>query len=277
MAHPKGIKLKKLTPDDHKINSLLVIPDAQNAPEHPTEHLVALSNWIVANQPEWIVDLGDWNDHVAAGRWESDAEKAAAGRDIMADLEHAMYCNDLTYGPAFERNKRLRKNKRYTPKIHRCKGNHEVRPETLCNKAPWLEGLIFNPKNYNEDKYGIQVHEFLEIISIAGVWFSHYFPQSSDGNVKQTRSGQSNARLQVQRLMNSAVAGHMQGLSTHVHTTPARRVRGIIAGSFYLHDEGYMGPDGNNYWRGVLHLKQVKNGEFSLSEIPMEELLRDWL
>lgn len=269
--------MKKLTRDDHLIKSLLIIPDAQNAPEHPTEHLVALSNWIIANQPEWIVDLGDWNDHKSAGRWESDAEKAEAGRDIMEDLSHAMYCNDLLYGPNQQRNKRLRKDKRYEPEIHRCKGNHEMRPEKLCNKEPWLRGLIFDSANYNEDKYGIQMHEFQEIISVAGVWFSHYFPQAADGNVKQTSRGQSNARLQIQRLMNSAVAGHMQGLSTHVHTTPARRVRGIIAGSFYQHDEGYMGPDGNNYWRGVLLLKQVQNGDFSLNEIHIDELMRDWL
>jgi hypothetical protein len=258
------------------MTDMVVIPDAQNAPGHPTDHLVALSNYLMYHKPSWVHDLGDWNDNKAAGRYESDAAKGLHERDVMADLKWAKDCNDILWSKVDKHNRKANRQRRYEPRKTRTLGNHEQRLNRLIEKEPWLKGLIFNENNFNEKKHGIECFKFLEIISISGVWFSHYFPQSADGNVKQMYRGQSNARLQVQRLANSSIAGHNQGMSTHLQTTPAKRMRGVIAGSFYQHDEDYMGEDGNNYWRGILHLRNMKNGDFDMQDISIESLMRDY-
>ena len=76
--------------------------------------------------------------------------------------------------------------------------------------------------------------------------------------------------------MRSCVAGHQQGLSTHIHHTGNRTIRGIIAGSFYMHQEAYLSPQGTNYWRGILMLHEVKNGNFGLMEVSLDYLRRKY-
>ena len=38
---------------------------------------------------------------------------------------------------------------------------------------------------------------------------------------------------------------------------------GLIAGSFYLHDESYLTPQGHNYWKGIVVKHDVRKGEYS--------------
>lgn len=268
--------MKVLTPEDFRQN-LLVIPDCQNAPDHPIEHLKALGNWILDNKPDWVHDSGDWNDNKAAGRYESEGVKGLKKRSIKEDLDWAKHCNDVLWGPVNRYNKKANKTRRYNPRKTRTLGNHENRLVILSEATPWIKELIFNEENFNEKEHNIEVFPFLEVIEISGVMFSHFFPISSDGTTKQTNRGQANARLQVQRLAQSATAGHQQGLSTHTQTTPKKRLRGVIAGSFYMHDEDYMGPSGNNYWRGVLYKRNIQNGDYDLQEISLNSLLEEYL
>lgn len=71
--------------------------------------------------------------------------------------------------------------------------------------------------------------------------------------------------------MKSATAGHQQGLDVAVVPTPDGLQRGVIAGSFYLHDEEYMGPL-NQYWRGLIVKHAVFCGDYSLCEVDMNWL-----
>lgn len=45
------------------------------------------------------------------------------------------------------------------------------------------------------------------------------------------------------------------------HRNPEQYL-GIIAGSCYEHDEDYLGPQGNNHFRGILMAYDVQNGSF---------------
>lgn len=44
----------------------------------------------------------------------------------------------------------------------------------------------------------------------------------------------------------------------------------------YLHQEEYLSPQGTNYWRGVLMLHEVKNGNFSLMEVTLDFLRKQY-
>ncbi len=72
--------------------------------------------------------------------------------------------------------------------------------------------------------------------------------------------------------MTSCVAGHSPSLDTYIHPAATGLMRGTIAGSFYQHDEDYMGPQGNMYWRGVLVLNELRDGFYSLVEVSLAYL-----
>lgn len=54
-------------------------------------------------------------------------------------------------------------------------------------------------------------------------------------------------------------------------------VEGYPHHNCYEHNEDYLGPQGNNHWRGVLMLHNVVDGEFDLVQIPLHYLKNKYL
>ena len=50
----------------------------------------------------------------------------------------------------------------------------------------------------------------------------------------------------------------------------------IIAGSCYEHNEGYMGPQGNEHWRGFYMLHEVDDGAFDEMAVSIDYLRRTY-
>ena len=77
----------------------------------------------------------------------------------------------------------------------------------------------------------------------------------------------------------SFVQGHSQGLKMGKHYLADGTKRlGIVAGSFYDHDEDYMGRQGNKaHWRGIIQLNEVKDGGADVCEISLDYLKRKYL
>src|SRR5690606_36361896 len=109
-----------------------------------------------------------------------------------------------------------------------------------------LEGLI-SVKDLAYDHYGFEVIPYLKPIVIEGVAFCHYFPSG----VMQRPPSTANAQLNKQHM--SCIAGHQQGFQMATgKRADGALLTSIIAGSFYLHEEDYMGAFGNKHWRGAL-------------------------
>jgi hypothetical protein len=71
----------------------------------------------------------------------------------------------------------------------------------------------------------------------------------------------------------SCIAGHQQGRQVaYGSRADGRRITSIIAGSFYEHDEPYLGPQGNRHWRGCFQLHEVRDGEFDEMFLSLEYL-----
>ena len=51
-----------------------------------------------------------------------------------------------------------------------------------------------------------------------------------------------------------------------------KRSTSIFAGCYYQHDEEYLGPQGNECWRGVWVLHQVHDGEYDEMPVSIEYL-----
>ena len=83
--------------------------------------------------------------------------------------------------------------------------------------------------------------------------------------------------LSWQKKHQSCVAGHQQGFQVATgYRADGTRLTSIIAGSCYEHNEDYMGPQGNNHWRGCLMLHNVEDGQFDLVQVPLGFLERKY-
>lgn len=133
-------------------------------------------------------------------------------------------------------------------------GNCE-RLRRIPNASPELEGFI-GYELLELDKFGWEAYDFLEPVEIEGIFFSHYFANPFSG--KPYSGTASNILKTIGR---SFVAGHKQILDVAMRPTIDGKMQlGIVAGAFYSHNEGYKGYTGNNHWRGMFMLHNVKDG-----------------
>jgi hypothetical protein len=256
---------------------ILVIPDTQVVPGSSTNNLKALGNYIVEKQPDVLVHIGDhWDMHSLSSYdvGKKSAENARYEEDINAGVS-AMW-ELLKPIDFYNKKKFFQKKKIYNPRKVFTIGNHENRITRYVNDYPVLAGkLSFN--DLYLASWGFEVYDYLEIVDIEGIKFSHLFLNPESISRRPFSSG---IDYQAKILGFSFVAGHLPGLqiANPRYTLDGRVLRGVIAGSFYIHDFGYQNPpQGNKYWRGALMLKNVKDGNFMLEELPLEWLLENYL
>jgi len=165
----------------------------------------------------------------------------------------------------------LKSRRTYKPRMILTLGNHENRITRYVEANAALDGkLALSDLPY--DRW--EVHPFLRPVAVDGILYSHFFPQGPDGQVFQNTRGAPSAKAQVQRLLQSATAGHKPGLNHHVHQSFLRQQHGLIAGSFYQHDESFHTPQGNAYWRGIVVKHDVIKGAYSPMFVSLDYLLR---
>lgn len=246
----------------------LVIPDGQMKPGVRSNHWTALGNYVATWKPQVIVNLGDFYDMESLNVYDRDLD-VTSSRRYIADLRVGNEALSAFMKP-WERIKG------YHPRLEYTLGNHEYRANRLLEQQPTLRGAIEVPGDYARAR-GWSVHPYLKPVVIDGIAYCHLFVKGANGRVVSPKYGMPNARTQVLREMRSSTAGHKPGLDIHIQPIGNGAMRGIIAGSFYQHDEEYLTPQGTTYWRGVLVKHEVHRGNYDLMEVSMNYLLRKWL
>lgn len=247
--------------------SILVIPDVQTKAGVPRDHLRWLGNYIVNKQPDVIVNIGDFADMPSLSSYDK-GKKSFEGRRYKLDIEAAQVAMSTLLDPLYrlQAQQRAGKKKVYYPDMHLTLGNHEARISRAINDDPKLDGTI-SMEDLQYEKFGWKVHPFLEVISLHGIAFSHYFVTGTAGRPSST------ANAQLNKTHASCISGHQQGLQIATgKRADGQLLTSIIAGSFYLHEEEYLGAQGNNHWRGALMLHGCDNGQFDLNLLPMRYL-----
>lgn len=248
--------------------NLLFIPDTQVKPGVPTDHLTWIGEYIVEKKPDVVVHAGDHWDMPSLSSYDVNT-RSAEGRTYADDIEAGNAGMDRLMAPMHAYNKMRRKNgkKQYLPRLEFLLGNHEERIERTVEKDRKLEGTL-GYHCFNLEKHGWNVNGFLDPVNIEDVWFAHYFY-----NPKTGRPYSGMVSTMLKNVGFSFVQGHRQGKElTEMHLTNGDVRRGIIAGSCYQHDEKYLGPQGLNYWRGVLMLHELQNGNYNLMEVSLDYL-----
>lgn len=251
----------------------LIIPDTQVKPGVDLGHLEALGNYILEKKPDVIVHLGDHFDMHSLSSYDKGTKKAE-GANYEADIQVGIEAMELLFKPINKYNSRRKKNKskQYKPRLEFLLGNHEQRIERHVNANPELFGKL-SYKDLELERFGWNVNQFLKPVVIDGVHYAHYFYNPMTGH-----PWGGTAATKLKNVGFSFTQGHQQGLDmANRPLANGDMIRGIVAGSFYQHEEDYKGPQANNHWRGVIYKHEVHQGDYCIMELSLDYLMRNWL
>jgi hypothetical protein len=253
--------------------NILYIPDMQQKPGVCPKFLEAVGNYIVHKRPDVIVNAGDFWDMPSLSSYDK-GKKASHGRTVLEDIKAGQVAMSTMLQPVYSLQARQVANKKkvYNPKMFYLIGNHEERIDRHVNSNPELDGFL-SLDDLKLPDYGWEVIPFLDTININGVLFSHYFYNPMTG---RPLGGSIENRLN--KIKCSFVQGHVQGLQIGTAFRPdGSQLWGIVAGSGYEHDEGYIGPQANDHWRGLIEMYNTQDGDFGHKTISTKWLKENYL
>lgn len=239
------------------------LPDTQVKKDVPLDHLPCIGRYIVEKRPDTIIIAGDFADMPSLSSYDK-GKKSFEGRRYKQDIDATHRALELLLTP-------IHKAKGYRPRLVITLGNHEDRINRAVESAPELEGVI-SIGDLNYEAYGIETIPYRQVVVIDGIWYSHYFYSPMNG---RPYSGKASNILD--KIGNSFMMGHQQRLDITCKPKLSGGMQwGIIAGACYQHDETYMGPQGNQHWRGVIMAHDVKDGDMDIMTVSLKYLLKKY-
>jgi hypothetical protein len=236
----------------------MVIFDTQVKPGVPVDNLRWIGKYAADKQPDVIVHIGDHWDMPSLSSYDK-GKKAFEGRRYRADVE----AGNLAFQMLDDE---IRRAKGYSPRKVFVRGNHEYRIARAVESQAELDGAI----GYHDlDTRDWEVHDFLKVVVIDGVSYAHYFANPMNG---RPYGGQAATRLKT--IGTTFVMGHQQILDMATRIVNGRSQHALICGASYLHDEDYLGYQGNSYWRGIAILHEVDRGSYDIMLVSMNYLCR---
>jgi hypothetical protein len=244
-----------------KYRKHFVIPDVQAKPGVPLDHLTWAGKYIAEKQPDVIVQIGDFADMESLSTYDK-GKKCFEGRRYKKDVEASRQAMRLLMEP-------IRAVKGYNPRLVLTLGNHENRINRAVEGDSMLDGTI-GLEDLGYEEWGWEVYPFLKPVEVDGVTYAHYYhPEHSS----QAYGGTAHTKLK--NIGFTFVMGHQQGFDMATRALPNGTTQyGVVAGSFYQHDEVYKGHQRNAHWRGCLMLHEVQGGAFDLMQLSLDYLKR---
>jgi len=248
---------------------IAMIPDVQAKSNVDLSHLPRIGKYLVKKKPDVIVQIGDFADMESLSSYDV-GKRQFEGRTYKKDIRAAHKAMRMLMHPIRMEQERLIRNKekRWNPRFVLTLGNHENRINRAIDYDRKLEDLI-SVDDLHYKQFGWEVYDYLEVVVIGGIAFSHFFVSGIMGRPITT----ANALLTKKHM--SCVAGHQQGRQiAYAHRADGREMTGLIAGSCYLHDEEYLGVQGNQHFRGFYMLHEVTDGSFDEMAVSLNYLER---
>ncbi len=240
----------------------MFIPDPQVKAGVPIEHLRWAAEYALDQLPDVIVTGQDWWDYPSLNTHEQEYADFRT-RDLMDDTLSGLQAWDLFI-------ETLRSEKGYNPLIVWQLGNHDNRFYRQYRYDARTRRAIPGPKWFIGHTPDVTCMDLESVACIDGVHYSHYFT-----NPYTSRALGGTALHKLNKLKFSYTMGHQQGKDiAEQYLANGRVIRGVVAGSYYQHDEDYKGPQGNLHWRGLIYKHEVRDGQYDLMEVSMGYLRR---
>lgn len=253
---PRKKRKKSAEPPTH-----IVIGDLQVKPGVDTRNIDWIGSFIHDEFSEdenvKVIQVGDFGDFHSLSQYDR-GKKEMEGRRFVADV--------LCFNDCFARLDSLIP-KRKSWGYHVLFGNHEDRITRAASENPQLDGLLSLDLL---DTKAWQRHQFLDVVDIDGVNYSHYFHSAWS---PRPYSGH-NIELRLQKIGRSFTMGHQQGFLHGVRNVLGKLQHGLVVGSSYLHNEDYLGFQGNNHFRGIVVCHQVEDGDYDPQVVSLDYLAR---
>lgn len=243
----------------NKYRTHLVIPDVQVAPGRDVSHLTWIGNYIAEKRPDVIIQIGDFADMSSLNGY-------AVGK---ASMEGLRYADDIAATAAAMETlcAPFKATKKYSPEMVLTLGNHEHRITREADANPKFAKTI-SVDDLGYRRLGWRVIPFLKVATVDNVEYAHYFtsgvmgrPVSSAASLLRTRQG-------------SATMGHVQKFDMAVHEKTQKIA--LFCGICYLHDEEYLGPQGNQTKRQIVMCHEVHDGLYDPMFVSLDYLKRKY-
>lgn len=237
----------------------LVIPDTQVEPGRPIDHLAWIGAYCeerYAGQQLTRIHLGDHWNMGSLSSYDKKGGRLMEGRRVVDDInagdEGFAYLDGLAT-----------KTQRRKWDDHFLMGNHEDRVQRAYDQDATLIDAFphFDTRRW-------EVHDYLEPVNLDGILYAHYFYNPNTG---RPYAGV-NLDTRLKQIGCSFTMGHQQGLKIGRQEGVFGVRRGLVAGSCYLHDEDYLGPQGNTCWQGIIVCNDVADGNYNLMEVSLDYL-----
>jgi len=248
---------------------ILVLPDVQAKEGNDFAFLTAIGNFVLKERPDVWICIGDFADMPSLSHFDRGL-RSFEGKRYTKDIWAAREAMDALLKPLYDFNAKAKKNKekQYRPRMIMTIGNHEQRIIRATQEDSKLEGLISIDDLPYQDW---ETFKFLDVVNVEGVAFSHYFTSGLMGRPIGT------AQQMLNKLHMSAFAGHQQGRQVaYGKRADGKPLTAIICGSCYEHDEEYLGVQGNNHFRGLYILNDVKDGSFNEVAVPLTTIVANY-
>lgn len=244
----------------------LIIPDSHAKPGVSNERYTWLGKFIVDTRPGVVVNIGDWADMPALSSYDK-GKKDYEGRRYKKDIAAA---NDAIDRVEHE----LKKVKgRYSPRKVTLMGNHEERIGRAVSLSAELDGLI-STDDISFKQAGWEVHDFLNMVTIHGITYSHYF---TSGLMGRAVSGENPASSLLKKHFVTCIAGHNHLWDFAQRTRPdGNRILGMTVGWFGEHKEAYAHGSQHMWWAGLTTAENVEDGCFDPHRVSIERIKKEY-
>jgi hypothetical protein len=239
----------------------MVIPDIQAKPNVANQHLEWIAHYAIEKRPDVIVQIGDWADMPSLSLYDK-GKRCYEGRRYIKDIDAANDSLDR-FERVLEDYNRANPDNPYNPRKVITFGNHEWRIWRATMLDATLDGKL-KIDDLNFANRGWECHDFLEVVTIDGIQYSHYFISGSMGRPVSSAAALLKARG------GSATMGHVQRMDVAYH--PQTQQIGLMCSVCYLHDEDYLGPQGNSAPRQIIFKHEVENGRYDLMAVSLRYL-----
>jgi Calcineurin-like phosphoesterase len=251
---------------------ILVIPDSHASSHFRNDRFTWLGKYIIDTKPDVIVNIGDMADMPSLCSYDK-GKKSFEGRRYKADIEAVHDAQHKLFAPidAYNKQQKVNKAKQYKPRLILTLGNHENRINRAIEDSAQLEGTI-STQDLHYEQHGWEVIPFLEPININGVNFCHYF---TSGVMGRPIGGEHVAYSLITKQLASCVQGHSHLRDFGERTNAeGKRILGLVVGCYLEPEqrEEYAKEANKLWWKGVVMLHDVANGEYEPEFVNIKQL-----
>jgi predicted phosphodiesterase len=240
---------------------IVVIGDLHAHPDYDIERFDVLGRFCAEQQPDVIVQMGDWADMPSinrhANKWELESRRYSEDVEITQDSL-----------AAFDRP--IARRKRKKPRKVFLEGNHENFITRVTTEEPKWRGQV-GIEDLGFERFGWERYEYRRRAEIAGFHFVHHLG-SQTGRASRVSSPTNGFKS----LGVSTVVGHTHTYYRSPLPFLDRRVWGIDVGCCIHKDMGYQEnwscDTEYKYWRGVWIFDNARDGDADFTEVRAETL-----